>query len=121
MASTKHLQRLWACCSKVNSSRFSLGMMVLLIPVMCVQSTDKFPLQTFLQGVRIPERTGGERCASGAAHICPPLFHFSGKDVRCCQHVAHQSTGIMHSWLQGGGTVKGIFLCKAAVQTGCEE
>lgn len=33
---------------------------ILVIPIMCVQSTDKFPLQTFLQGVGITERTGGE-------------------------------------------------------------
>lgn len=49
-------------------------MMVLLIPPMCVQSTDKFPLQTFLQGVRIPERTGGERCALDCARVCLVTF-----------------------------------------------
>lgn len=33
-ASTEHLYRLWACCSKINS-RFPSGVMVVLIPLMC--------------------------------------------------------------------------------------
>lgn len=61
----------------------------------CVQLTDQFPLQTFLQGARIPEHTGGERCALDAALICMSRFQFSDKDTRCCQCVSHPSGGVM--------------------------
>lgn len=83
------------CCITLNSSRFPSGTMVLLIPLVCVQPTDKFPLQTFLQGIRIPEHTGGEKCALDSAHICLSCFQFGGKDTRCCQLVAHPSGGVM--------------------------
>lgn len=60
-------------------------------------------------------------CLGHCPHL-PPPFWFGGKDIRCCQHVAHQNAGIvLPPGSKAGGTVKGMFLCKAAAQTGCEE
>lgn len=61
-------------------------------------------------------------CLGHCPHLPPSSpSQFGGKGIRCCQHIAPQECRHhASSWLKEGGPVKGMFLCKAAAQTGCE-